>query len=107
MSLNSRRKGATGELAWARVLTDHGFPARRGQQYSGSPDSPDVVCESLDFLHFEVKRTQRLSLHKAMDQAMDDCGDAMPVIAHKKNHKEWLVILSAEDFISLLGKLSL
>ena len=105
--MNSRDKGCRGELEWAKFLTDHGYPARRGQQYSGLPDSPDVVCESLGGFHFEVKRTQRLSLHKAMNQAMDDCGEAVPVIAHKKNHKEWLVVLTAEDFMRLLSKRSL
>ena len=40
---NSRRKGKEGELEVARILRDHGYDSRRGVQYSGSPDSPDVT----------------------------------------------------------------
>jgi hypothetical protein len=45
--MNSRNKGKRGELEAAHMLTHEGFPARRGQQFSGGTDSPDVVCESL------------------------------------------------------------
>jgi Holliday junction resolvase len=55
--LNSNQKGKRGEREAAAFLTDEGFPARRGQQFAGGTDSPDVVCESLSGLHFEVKRT--------------------------------------------------
>ena len=47
---NSRRKGARGELELAAKFTDAGFPARRGQQPAGGPDSPDVV-PSIPSLH--------------------------------------------------------
>jgi|ERR1041384_3043973 hypothetical protein len=52
--MNSRQKGARGERRWRDELRAHGFDARRRQQFSGSPDSPDVVCDELDWLHFEV-----------------------------------------------------
>ena len=37
--MNSRRKGKVGEREFAALLREHGFDARRGQQFSGSPDS--------------------------------------------------------------------
>jgi hypothetical protein len=39
--VDSKRKGKRGELEFAAVLRAEGFQARRGQQFSGSPDSPD------------------------------------------------------------------
>ncbi len=36
-----------------------GYAARRGQQFSGSPDSPDVVCDSLPWMHFEVNHVMK------------------------------------------------
>ena len=50
--MNSRNKGKRGELEWRDVIRSHGYEARRGQQFSGSPDSPDVVTD-LPY-HFEV-----------------------------------------------------
>ena len=42
--INSRAKGARYERELARYLDENGFPARRGQQFAGGSDSPDVVC---------------------------------------------------------------
>jgi hypothetical protein len=38
--MNSRNKGKRGELEAAKFLASEGFPARRGQQFSGGADSP-------------------------------------------------------------------
>jgi hypothetical protein len=89
---------------FANFLTTRGYPARRGQQFSGSPDSPDVICEDLGYLHWEIKFVQKLNIHKAMQQAMQDCGQKYPVVAHKRKREPWLVTLTAEDFIKLLEK---
>ena len=99
---NSKRKGKTGELELARLLTAEGFPARRGQQYAGGPDSPDVVVESLPRIHFEAKRTERLRLYDAIDQARRDAGDKLPIVAHRANNCRWLAILDIRDLLSIL-----
>ena len=106
MPINSRRKGKVGELQWRDVLRSHGYAsARRGRQYSGSPDSPDVVCEELKHWHFEVKCVQALNIEKAMEQARRDAGEPggpTPVVAHKRNGKPWLVTMDASAFLALL-----
>lgn len=95
--VNSRSKGARGEREFAAFLRERfGLEARRGQQYSGSPDSPDVVT-NLDGVHFEVKRVEKFSLDKSMAQAVADAGDAVPVVAHKKNRGEWVLVMRADD----------
>jgi hypothetical protein len=43
IGMDSRRKGKVGEREFAALLREHGFDARRGVQYSGGVDSPDVV----------------------------------------------------------------
>lgn len=102
--VNSRQKGARGEREWRDQLRDQGYEARRGQQFSGSPDSPDVVCESLP-IHWEVKRVQALNVENAMRQAEGDCGeDKLPAVAHRKNGQKWCVTMRAEDFFALLRK---
>ena len=99
---NSRNKGKRGELEWAKFLQSRGYKARRGQQYSGSPESPDVVCEELSEFHFEVKRVEKLNVYKAFEQAWRDAGGATPVVAHRRNGKNWLIIMDADDFITAL-----
>lgn len=100
--MNSRTKGKYGEREWRDVLRSFGWSARRGQQFSGSPDSPDVICESLP-IHWEVKRVESLNIHAAMAQAVSDAGtNKTPVVAHRRNHGEWMVTLLAEDFLKIL-----
>lgn len=97
--MNSRAKGARGEREFAAFLREHGFEARRGQQFSGSPDSPDVV-HNIPGLHVEVKRQERWEPEKWYAQAVRDASpDEVPVVAMKKNRGEWMVMLSADDFL--------
>lgn len=76
MGARSRRKGAVGERALAAYLSGEGFPATRGQQHRGGPDAPDVIVEALPGLHFECKRTERLNVYDALDQARPGRKDA-------------------------------
>jgi Holliday junction resolvase len=95
--VNSRTKGVRGEIEWRDWLRDRGCAeARRGQQFSGSAESPDVVggwCGT----HAEVKRVESLNIHKAMQQACDDCGGAVPYVAHRRNKGKWLITILADD----------
>ena len=100
--MNSRAKGARGERQWRDELRANGYEARRGQQFSGSPDSPDVVCDALGWAHFEVKAVERLNIEDAMEQARRDCGGKVPLVAHKRNHRRWLVTMEAETFFKFL-----
>ncbi len=108
--MNSRTKGKVGELEFAALLRAQGYTeARRGQQYRGGGDSPDVV--GVPGVHHEVKRTERLALYDAVDQARRDAADgAMPVVAHRCNNDkrrgscrgEWLFVLGAADYFKLI-----
>jgi len=100
--MNSREKGKRGERQWRDELRAHGFQARRGQQFSGSPDSPDVICDELDWLHFEVKAVERLNIEDAMDQARRDAGAKTPVVAHRRSFRRWLVTMDGETFFQFL-----
>jgi Holliday junction resolvase len=95
---NSRAKGKRAELRLAKILREHGFDARRGQQFSGSPDSPDIV-HSIPGVHIECKHVERLNIHNAMEQAEADCGEDTPVVCHTKNRKGWLVTMKLEDWL--------
>ena len=106
MSVNSREKGKRGERLWRDELIKHGYErSRRGQQFSGNEDSPDVICEDLPHLHFEVKYTQRLELEKAIAQAINDCGNKLPIVASYRTGgslKQWVVSMPASVFFNLI-----
>lgn len=100
--MNSRLKGKVGEREFASVLRENGFEARRGQQFSGGADSPDVVSPALPWLHVEVKRVQHLNLTDACVQAEADCGGKPWIVAHRRNHAPWLITMTADFFFRLL-----
>lgn len=104
MPVNSRQKGKRGELEAAALLREHGFVARRGQQFAGGPDSPDLVTD-LEGFHVEVKRTQRLDLYAAVSQADEEKKEGdQPLVLHRMNRRPWLVTMLAEDFFDLLNQ---
>jgi Holliday junction resolvase len=103
MALNSKQKGARGERFVASFLRDHGFDAHRGQQFSGSPDSPDVVSRDFPF-HIESKFVERLNLADACAQAEGDCGGKPWVVMHKRNHGPLLATVKAEVLMELVRK---
>ena len=101
--MNSREKGKRGERLWRDFLKSYGYTARRGQQFSGGDDSPDVICEELDdTIHFEGKFVEKLNIHDAMTQAKRDGGNKIAVVAHKRSRGEWLVTMEAEKFMDII-----
>lgn len=99
--MNSRSKGKRGELEaskeWSRIM---GGAARRGQQFSGGGESPDVVS-SHENLHLEVKRCEAGNPYVWMDQAVRDCGGRVPVVLHRRNGRDWLMIVRLADALRL------
>lgn len=101
MAINSNAKGKVGEREVAALLREHGFEARRGQQFAGGGDSPDVVHSMAGF-HVEVKRTENFMLYPALAQATKDKKeDEDALILHRRNNKPWVVVMLAEDFLRI------
>jgi Holliday junction resolvase len=103
----SRNKGKVGERELAHELTRVlGVRARRGVQFRGSPESPDVITDIPD-VHIECKRMERFRLYDALDQAVSDAGNNIPVVLHRQNHKPWVVIVRLDDLPAFVQKLVL
>lgn len=99
MTINSCAKGKRFERAVAKTLAAL-FPhvaknARRGRQYSGSPDSPDVVA--MPGVHVEAKHVERLNIWDALAQAERDAGDQIPIVIFKRNRSTMYVAFRLED----------
>ena len=100
MSVNSRQKGARYERELAKHFRGEGYDSRRGVQYKGGPDSPDVV--GLPGIHIEAKHVERLNLYDAMAQSIRDASpDELPVVIHRRNREESLVTMSLDNWLKL------
>jgi hypothetical protein len=102
MGRMSRQKGKRGEReAAAELGAILNVEARRGVQYQGGPDSPDVVLPGVP-IHVEAKRTERLALWAALEQAKADApAGAVPIVWHKCNRRESVVILETSQLLAL------
>lgn len=101
--VHSLNKGKNGEREWAHWLNENlGCQARRGRQFSGSPDSPDVVDAAIPGIQAEVKRVESLNIHQAMAQAVKDSGAKIGYVAHRRNRGEWMITLRASDLKSFV-----
>ena len=98
----SRDKGKRGELELMHVLRDNwGYEVRRGYTFQHESD-----LVGLPGIHPEVKRVEHLSIYEAMQQATEEAKkrqDGLPTVFHRRNGKEWLVIMKLEDWIDLYG----
>lgn len=105
--MNSRQKGARGErcaaAAWSEVM---GGAARRGQQFAGGTESPDIVTD-FPGIHIEVKRTERGNPYSWLNQAIADAGpDKCPLVLHRRNNQEWIVIARLTDVPRLAAEVA-
>lgn len=107
MGKHSRNKGKAGERELANLLKEFGFEARRGQQYSGTETSADVVHDMGNF-HVEVKRdesTVSVKMYAALAQADADRNkEHFPVVFSRRNGKPWVVTMYLEDWMQFVDK---
>lgn len=103
---NSRAKGARGERALANYLKEHGYDARRGQQYSGANGDADVV--GLPGIHIECKWVEKVTpsmMADYMKQSMNDANyNEIPVVIHKQNRRGWKVTMNAGDLVQMVSR---
>lgn len=101
--MNSKRKGNAGERELRALLASEGVAVRNEQRYIGGVDNPDItfITGGRRF-HVECKRAERFNAYEAMDQAMRDAnGHAIPVVMHRRNNKQWLVVMNLDTFIEI------
>lgn len=93
--IDSREKGKRAERECAAIWTDLGFPARRGQQFSGI-EGKDIVGPA--GFHIEVKHQETMRLYSWVEQAVNDAKKGeVPVVCHRKNFAEYLITMRLKD----------
>jgi hypothetical protein len=107
MGTMSKRKGARGELeAAAELRRLFRVEARRGRQFQGCADAPDVRA-AIPSVHIEVKRVEALRLYPAIEQAIADAGENVPLVLHRTNNNPWVAIVRLDDLPKLAVQLYL
>ena len=105
MAKTQKAKGARGDIMFRDFCREHGFAnVQRGGQlpYQKGSFLADVI--GLAGVHLEIKNVEKLNVREAEEQAERDCQDGrIPILAHKKNRKPWLITMRADDFFSLYG----
>jgi len=101
--INSKNKGSCGEREFCNYCKEQGYEnVRRTAQYNGKELDSKADVVGLDGIHVEVKRVEKLNISHAMEQAIrDNAGQDIPIVAHRKNHEEWLITMRAEDWFKL------
>ena len=98
----SRRRGANAERELANILRDqYGYDVHRGYVFHHESD-----MVGLKGIHPEVKRVEKLNIHKAMDQAIEESEkrqDGIPTVFFRRNRGKWMVTMQLEDWIDLYG----
>jgi hypothetical protein len=107
MPINSCLKGKKGERLAAKLINDlfPGAEARRGQQFKGTPDSPDVIS-NLPGVHIEIKNAQRMMPYGWLKQTELERGvGEVGLVMMKRNNLPWLVCCYANELPQLVRNL--
>lgn len=101
--INSKKKGAAGEREFANYCKNKGFDVRRTAQYNGKELDSKADVIGIPGIHIEVKRCEQLNINKAIEQAIRDSEghSEIPIVAHRKNNKPWLITMTADDWFKL------
>ena len=99
----ARNRGANGERELAGLIRDTwGYPVRRGYVFHHESD-----LVGLDGIHPEVKRVEKLNIHKAMEQAIEEAQkreDGQPAVFFRRDRGEWLVCIRLPLFMEMYKK---
>ena len=98
----SRAKGAGAERELAALIRDWwGYEVHRGYTFHHESD-----LVGLKGIHPEVKRVEKLNIHKAMAQAVEEAekrDDGLPVVFHRRDRGKWLVTMELPTFLDMYG----
>lgn len=101
MAINSRQKGKRGELELCQSLRElFGWDVQRAVQYNGNAGDSDLIIKQVPEIFVECKRVQSLNLSKAMEIAVAQAGQKLPMIFHRKDREEWMVTLPLKELLS-------
>jgi hypothetical protein len=99
--INSRRKGARGELEFIDLHLIEHWPEAKRNLDQFKDDKRD--CLEVAGCHFQIKRVEKLNFWKGFAQAKTEAAEHdIPILAARRNYSPWLCTLEADELIPLL-----
>ena len=89
-----------GEREAARLFTDRGYQARRGDSQSAGAREADV--EDTKFW-VEVKRGKRCPIRRAISQSEGDTDGRPTLVLWRDDRSDWRIDMGADTFFALLA----
>ena len=100
--INSKRKGKMGELNLVKKLKEYGYNCVRTEQYNGKAEDSEADLRGLQGIHIEVKNREKHNIYDYIEQVKRDKNDnEIGTVFIKSNNKEWLCLLTLDDFMRL------
>ena len=96
----SRQKGKRGEREVARLFTDRGYQARRGDSQSAGAREADVEDTSF---WVEVKRGKRCPIRRAIEQSEGDTDGRPTLVFWRDDRSDWRIDMGADTFFEILA----
>lgn len=108
---NNCRKGKRVELKVVHWLHSLGFNgARRGQQYAGGTDSPDVIVPELPNVHFEVKgrvgRPSVAEMERWLARASQEAKGKIPLLVVVENGRAPMLVWESVPYGCVVAALN-
>jgi hypothetical protein len=100
--MNSRSKGKAGELEVIKILCEYWPKACRNLDQARGSSGQDVL--NTEGIHFQIKRTERLEIWKALEQTHSEAAELdLPVLVFRRSRSEWHACLPLEELLPLLA----
>lgn len=103
--INSKDKGKRGELALVHKLKEYGYECERTAQYNGKALDGEADLRGLSQVHIECKFREKHNIYDYIEQVeRDKKNNDLGVCFIKSNKKDWLCLMTLDDFIRLYKK---
>ena len=99
----SRRKGAKFERDMVHTMRKvmPGCGAKRGFQYRGTSDQPDV---DIPYFFIECKHGKKPVVRSALRQAIDNTDGRSPLAIIKDDREDPFVVMKLDDFLAFVNE---
>lgn len=103
MSARERTKGAVAEREIVQLLHGHGWPDAERTSNGRAQNGRNDIANGPAGVAIEVKRHEKLSVPKALDQLIADSDPLdTPVLVHRPSRHVWMATLPLTDLLPLL-----
>lgn len=103
MAKFSRDKGAAAEREVVALCRAYGWPDAERSSNGRAQRSRGDIARGPARVSIEVKRGERAEVWKWLEQAAEDAGQSLPVLAFRRSRSTWYACIELEELLPLLA----